>query len=191
MKRFWERAEIDAEGDSYLIRLDGRPMRLPSGETLLIDHRSLADAIAAEWGSPPLGAEIAPNILPLTQLAATARFRIAPAPAEAAASIAAYARSDLLCYRAEEPADLVLRQQAAWQPPLFQQRLRLQKRLPFMRAAKVAGVDPCPFRIGVHGGGRRGGVRRCGGAGIGCRGCGGRCVRAACRRVRTRCSRSG
>jgi chaperone required for assembly of F1-ATPase len=116
MKRFWERAEIDAEGDSYLIRLDGRPMRLPSGETLLIDHRSLADAIAAEWGSPPLGAEIAPNLLPLTQLAATARFRIASAPAEAAASIAAYARSDLLCYRAEEPADLVLRQQAAWQP---------------------------------------------------------------------------
>jgi len=115
MKRFWERAEIDGDG-GYIIRLDGRPMRLPSGETLLIDQRPLAEAIAAEWRLPPIGSEVTPNLLPLTQLAATARFRIAPAPAETAASIAAYARSDLLCYRAEQPPDLVHRQHAAWQP---------------------------------------------------------------------------
>jgi chaperone required for assembly of F1-ATPase len=115
MKRFWERAEIDGDG-GYIIRLDGRPMRLPSGETLLIDQRPLAEAIAAEWRLPPIGGEVTPNLLPLTQLAATARFRIAPAPAETAASIAAYARSDLLCYRAEQPPDLVHRQHLAWQP---------------------------------------------------------------------------
>jgi len=116
MKRFWDRAEVDADGGGFVIRLDGKPMRLPSGETLLIDQRPLAEAIAGEWRSPPIGAEVIPTLLPLTQLAATARFRIAPAPAETAASIAAYARSDLLCYRAEAPPDLVQRQAAAWQP---------------------------------------------------------------------------
>jgi chaperone required for assembly of F1-ATPase len=116
MKRFWERAEIDEDGAGYIIRLDGKPMRLPSGEALLIGKRPLAEAIAAEWRSPAIGVEITPNLLPLTQLAATARFRIAPAPADTAASIAAYARSDLLCYRAEEPPDLVRRQHAGWQP---------------------------------------------------------------------------
>jgi chaperone required for assembly of F1-ATPase len=116
MKRFWERAEIARDGDAFIIRLDRKPMRLPTGETLVIAQQPLAEAIAAEWRSPSIGAEVKPSALPLTQLAATARFRIAPAPLETAASIAAYARSDLLCYRAEEPPELVRRQQAAWQP---------------------------------------------------------------------------
>ena len=115
MKRFWERAGIDGDG-GFTIHLDGKPMRLPGGETLRLDQRPLAEAIATEWNSPALGAEVSPSLLPLTQLAATAQFRIAPAPGDTATSIAAYARSDLLCYRAEEPADLVLRQQAGWQP---------------------------------------------------------------------------
>jgi chaperone required for assembly of F1-ATPase len=116
MKRFWERAEIEEDSGGYVIRLDGKPMRLPGGEALLIDQRPLAEAIAFEWSSPPLGAEIKPTLLPLTQLAATARFRISPAPGDTAASIAAYARSDLLCYRADEPPELVHRQDEAWQP---------------------------------------------------------------------------
>jgi chaperone required for assembly of F1-ATPase len=116
MKRFWERADVDEDGAGYLIRLDGKPMRLPGGETLTIDRLPLAEAIAAEWRSVAIGGEVTPNHLPLTQLAATARYRIAPAPADTAASIAAYGRSDLLCYRAEEPPDLVRRQDAAWQP---------------------------------------------------------------------------
>ena len=116
MKRVWKNAEVGESGASYVIQLDGKPMRLPGGATLLLEQRALADAIAAEWGSPLLGGEVRPNLLPLTQLAVTARFRIAPAPTETAASIAAYARSDLLCYRAQEPPDLVHRQHAAWQP---------------------------------------------------------------------------
>jgi chaperone required for assembly of F1-ATPase len=141
MKRFWERAEIEGT-DGYVIRLDGSPMRLPSGETLLIDQRALAEAIAEEWRSPPLGAEVTPNLLPLTQLAATARFRIAPAPADTAASIAAYARSDLLCYRAEEPADLVHRQHAAWQPWLDWAAERYDAMLVVTRGISLVDQSP-------------------------------------------------
>ncbi len=119
MKRFWERAEVEAlqtEGGGFTVRLDGKPVQLPGGQTLRIDHRPLAEAIAAEWNATAQGAEILPDLLPLTQLATTARYRIAPAPSDTATAIAAYGRSDLLCYRAEEPPELVRRQQAAWQP---------------------------------------------------------------------------
>jgi chaperone required for assembly of F1-ATPase len=142
MKRFWQTAEIDEDGGGYIIRLDAKPMRLPSGETLRIDRLSLAEAIAAEWRAPPIGAEVTPNHLPLTQLAATASLRIAPAPAETAASIAAYARSDLLCYRAEEPPDLAHRQHAAWQPWLDWAAQRYDARLVVTRGITLVDQPP-------------------------------------------------
>jgi chaperone required for assembly of F1-ATPase len=142
MKRFWDRAEIDAQGSGYILRLDGKPMRLPGGETLQIDPRPLAEAIAAEWRSPAIGVEISPDDLPLTQLAATARFRVAPAAAETAASIAAYARSDLLCYRADQPPDLVDRQQVAWQPWLDWAAQRYDAKLVVTRG--IVFVDQSP-----------------------------------------------
>ena len=142
MKRFWDRAEIEAEGGSYVIRLDSKPMRLPSGETLLIDQRVLAEAIAAEWRAPAMGTAVLPHHLPLTQLAATARFRIAPSPADTAASIAGYARSDLLCYRAEEPPELVHRQHAAWQPWLDWAGQRYDAMLVVTRGISLVDQSP-------------------------------------------------
>ena len=142
MKRFWERAEIEADADGYIIRLDGKPMRLPGGGTLLIGQQPLAEAIASEWRSPLIGAPVTPSHLPLTQLAATATLRIAPAPADTAASIAAYARSDLLCYRAEEPPDLVQRQNAAWQPWLDWAAERYDATLAVTRGISLIDQNP-------------------------------------------------
>ena len=53
---------------------------------------------------------------PLTRLAGTALQRIAPDPAATVDAIARYAESDQLCYRAEQPRELVQRQERAWQP---------------------------------------------------------------------------
>ena len=142
MKRFWERAEIEAGSNGYTIRLDDKPMRLPGGDTLLIGQLALAEAIASEWRSPPIGGAVTPGHLPLTQLAATASLRIAPMPADTAASIAAYARSDLLCYRAEEPADLVQRQNAAWQPWLDWAAKRFDAMLAVTRGISLVDQNP-------------------------------------------------
>jgi chaperone required for assembly of F1-ATPase len=118
MKRFWDKATATGPlpDGGFTVLLDGKPVRLPGGESLRVDHRALAEAIAAEWDMTAAGAEVAPSLFPLTQLAATAGLRIAPAPSVTAVAIAAYARSDLLCYRAEEPPALVQRQHEAWQP---------------------------------------------------------------------------
>lgn len=116
MKRFWTETSIAADQTGFTLLLDGKPMRLPGGETLAFGNLPLAEAIAAEWRMPALGSEVQPEHLPLTQLAATASLRIAQRGPETVAAIAAYGESDLLCYRASEPESLVQRQREAWQP---------------------------------------------------------------------------
>jgi chaperone required for assembly of F1-ATPase len=62
--------------------------------------------------------------MPLTGLANAAIDRVAPDPAGFAADLARYGESDLLYYRAGEPAELVTRQQAEWDPLLAWARQR-------------------------------------------------------------------
>ena len=98
--------------------LDGRPMRIPGGAPLLLRGRAMAEAIAAEWdvaGGAP-GGQMTMDEVPLTRLAGTAQDRIAPDPGPVARELARYAETDLLCYRAERPDALVLRQELMWQP---------------------------------------------------------------------------
>src|SRR5271168_4188957 len=92
-------------------------MRLPGGGELLLPRHEMAAAVAAEWqhAGRPKDGEIAMDDLPLTQLAATAQLRIAPAPAATAAAIAKYGDADCLCYRVAHPPELATQQNAAWQ----------------------------------------------------------------------------
>lgn len=112
MKRFWKEVEI-VDGE---IRLDGKPVRTPGRAPLRLPTPALADAVAEEWRA--VGEAIDPRAMPLTGLSNAAIDRIAPDPAAFAAGLAKYGESDLLCYRAAEPAELAARQAAAWNPPL-------------------------------------------------------------------------
>ncbi|WP_376088857.1 ATP12 family chaperone protein [Roseomonas sp. CCTCC AB2023176] len=119
MKRFWDRAEVAAEGDAFGIVLDGRPLRLPGGGSLRLPHRAVADAVAAEWDAAggAKGTEFTYDDVPLTRLVGTAVDRIAPDPAPSAEAIAKYGEADLLCYRAEDRR-LAALEAERWQPLL-------------------------------------------------------------------------
>lgn len=118
MKRFWDEAGVVAEGDCFGVVLDGRPVRLVTGTPLLVERRALAEAVAAEWQAAggEKGGEMDWDDVPLTRLAGTAQERIAPDPEPVALAIARYGETDLLCYRAEYPEELVRLQEQAWQP---------------------------------------------------------------------------
>ncbi|HQT75811.1 MAG: chaperone, ATP12 [Rhodospirillales bacterium 20-64-7] len=118
MKRFWDNATVLETSAGHEILLDGRPMRLPSGNRLLIGPPCLAMAIAAEWQAAGggKGREMSFNDTPLTRLAGTAQERIATDPAPVVDAIARYGETDLLCYRAETPRELAQRQAQLWQP---------------------------------------------------------------------------
>jgi chaperone required for assembly of F1-ATPase len=119
MKRFWTKAAAERAREGYRVLLDDRPVHLPGGALLAVPTASLAAAIAQEWqqaGGSESGAEMSWDMVPLTRLAGTAQERIAPDPAGIADALARYGESDLLCYRAERPAELARRQELAWQP---------------------------------------------------------------------------
>jgi chaperone required for assembly of F1-ATPase len=118
MKRFWDHATTEPVGDRWQVLLDGKPMRLPGGAPLLLAGPALAAAIAVEWqdAGGAKGGEMSFADTPLTRLAGTAQERVAPRARAVAEELARYGETDLLCYRATDPDDLVRRQAAAWQP---------------------------------------------------------------------------
>jgi chaperone required for assembly of F1-ATPase len=116
VKRFYRKVTIAPAEHGHGILLDGRPMRTRARQVLAAPTASLAEAIAAEWRGQV--ETIRPEAMPLTRLASTALDRM---PAQRQATIdevIAYADTDLVCYRAAEPFELVRRQQHAWQPML-------------------------------------------------------------------------
>jgi chaperone required for assembly of F1-ATPase len=62
--------------------------------------------------------------MPLTGLANAAIDRVAPEHGAFAAGMAAYGETELLCYRAESPPDLIARQAERWDPLLDWARSR-------------------------------------------------------------------
>ncbi len=141
MKRFWDTASVEKVAEGYAVLLDGKPMHLPDGAVLRVLSADLAHAIAAEWQTAggAKGGEMTFADTPLTRIAGTAEARIAPNPDPTIDAIAAYAESDLLCYRAETPEALVLRQARHWQPWLdwaaltFDAPLRTSSGIAFVR----------------------------------------------------------
>lgn len=104
------------EGSGYRVRLDGRPIRTPGGRPLILPTQAMAEAIAEEWQRQ--GDRIDVAAMGFTRLAATAVDRVAEGRLAVIEMLLSYAGADALCYRAEEPIDLVLRQQQRWQPLL-------------------------------------------------------------------------
>ena len=113
MKRFWNNVSVDAE---QVVRLDDRPVRTPGRVPLALPTSALAEAVAGEWRS--VEEIVDPRAMPLTGLANAAIDRIGADPAPFADGLARYAESDLLCYRADSPPELVARQDAVWNPLL-------------------------------------------------------------------------
>lgn len=116
MKRFYTEAAAAETDGGWGIALDGKAVRTPARAELVLPVEDLAFAIAAEWNGQ--AEEIDPRAMPLTGLANAAIDRIAPDPAPVAAELARYGETDLLCYRADSPAELQQRQIAAWDPLL-------------------------------------------------------------------------
>jgi chaperone required for assembly of F1-ATPase len=104
----------DSEG--YRLLLDGKPLRTPAKHEFAVPTRALAEAIAAEWQAQRH--HIDPRSMPLTRLANSAIDGVAGRQAQVRAEIVKYLASDLVCYRAAAPSELVRRQAEAWDPIL-------------------------------------------------------------------------
>jgi len=114
--KFYKAVDTAKDGDAFVVRLDGKPVKTPARALLALPMMKLADAVAEEWRAQT--DVLAPTTMPLTRFAYAA---IDVAPTHRARLIEetlAFGRSDLLCYRAEIPAALVVRQNETWNPLL-------------------------------------------------------------------------
>ena len=115
-RRFYRDVGLGATLGGFAILLDGRPVRTPAKNGLELPNERLATAVAQEWAAQ--GVHIDPHSMPLTKLSNTALDRVRSREEEIVEEIAAFAGSDLVCYRAASPASLVEAQAAAWDPAL-------------------------------------------------------------------------
>ncbi len=115
-KRVYNEAAPWAGADGYGVALDTRSMHTPGGNLLTLASWPLAEAVAAEWDAQ--AETIDPRAMPLTRLACTLHDRVVPQWRVVADTVLAHAETDLLCYRADSPAELVAREAEAWDPPL-------------------------------------------------------------------------
>ncbi len=116
MKRFYGEVEVASEDEGHRVLLDRRPLRTPAKRPLTLPTAALADATAAEWRAQD--GTIRAATMPLTRLASTAQDRLPGLRAAAVGELIGYAGTDLLCYRASAPLDLIERQGRIWQPLL-------------------------------------------------------------------------
>lgn len=136
-KRFWKEARVaEAEG-GFAVQLDGRSVKTPAKAPLVLPSRAMAEAVAAEWQAQ--GEKIDPLTMPVTRSANAALDKVRAQHAEVAELVAAYGETDLLCYRAETPAELVARQSAGWDGWLDWAAERYDARLTVTK-----GVVPVP-----------------------------------------------
>jgi len=116
MKKFYTSVTVETlePASAFAVLLDHKPVQTPARNSLQVPNAALAQAIATEWEDQ--GDEIAVESMPLTQVAATALDRISPDTPSYAQQIAAYGETDLVCYRADNPQALAVRQMSVWQP---------------------------------------------------------------------------
>ncbi|SFR59690.1 ATP12 family chaperone protein [Litoreibacter janthinus] len=113
-KRFWKETTADEVEGGYAVHLDGRPVRTPLKTPLIVPTLKMAEAMREEWDSQ--GEKIDPFSMPVTRAANAALDKVAVQHPEVVDMLAAYGDSDLLCYRAESPEELVAKQAEGWDP---------------------------------------------------------------------------
>jgi len=115
-RRLYRDVAVQAMDDGFAVLLDGKAMKTPAGGSFQLPTRALAEAVAEEWrqqGPKPRSATMG-----LTKLCNTSLDKVRPNRDTAIEQILAFGGTDLVCYRADSPAELVRRQALAWDPLL-------------------------------------------------------------------------
>ena len=115
-KRFWTQVEIAQQELGYTVLLDGRLVKTPAKTLLALPTKALAEAVAAEWRAQV--ETVRPETMPYTRRANAALDKVTRQFQDVLNMLAAYGETDLLCYRAAQPAELNARQAEAWDPLL-------------------------------------------------------------------------
>ena len=115
-KRFYKDVSVGEAEGQFQVLLDGKPVRTPAKAYLQFPTRAAAELVAAEFSAQEK--EINPAFMPVTRLANTVIDGVINELDAVRDEVSRYAGNDMLCYRAESPDALVMRQVEQWDPYL-------------------------------------------------------------------------
>lgn len=113
-KRFYQNVDVYRGDERFEIHLDGRPVKTPMGEKLVVATKLAGQVVAEEWRTQEH--HIDPLRMPVTRLLNTSIDGVSKDMQAVKEDIIRFAGSDLLCYRAESPENLVIIEQQHWDP---------------------------------------------------------------------------
>ncbi|KAF7363315.1 Nt-Gln-amidase domain-containing protein [Mycena sanguinolenta] len=120
MKRFWKNATVGQKDGFYTVLLDGRPLKTPSGNVLVMPpQKSLVSTlIAAEWENQER--LLKHHALPMTALASRAIDAMVDETTrtEVRQALLDYLDTDTICFHEDYPPQLVELQIQHWDPLL-------------------------------------------------------------------------
>ncbi|MGE3302674.1 MAG: ATP12 family protein [Hyphomonadaceae bacterium] len=115
-RRFYKTVKAGRIVRDHAVLLDGRPLRTPARAMFAPPTMALAEACAVEWDAQDELVRL--ETMPLTRLVNVAIDFAPRSRAGLVNKVVKTAETDLLCHRAERPADLVARQNERWDPLL-------------------------------------------------------------------------
>lgn len=115
-KRFYNEVTVTQGDEGFSVQLDGKPVRTPGKALLAVPTKAAAELLAAEFDAQK--ETINPVAMPVVRLVNTAIDGVATDLQAVLEDVMRFSASDLLCYRADAPQELVQRQADAWDPIL-------------------------------------------------------------------------
>ncbi|KKX33716.1 ATP12 family chaperone protein [Rhizobium sp. LC145] len=113
-KRFYKDVTVVEGEEGHAVHLDGRAVKTPAKKPLAVPTAALGELLREEWAAQ--ADVIDPATMPVTRLVNTAIDGVAADPQAVFEDILRFSASDMLCYRAEGPENLVARQSEQWDP---------------------------------------------------------------------------
>lgn len=111
-KRFYEQVSIEKDGSAFQLLLDGRKVKTKSQNRLVVPYASLGESVKEEWEGQ--GEHIDSASMPMTNLVSTALDADDETVNFWREEVIKFLGTDLVCYRANSPQELVDAQAKAW-----------------------------------------------------------------------------
>jgi chaperone required for assembly of F1-ATPase len=112
MKRFYKEVSTAPAEGGFAVLLDGKPVKTPGRNRLILPTLVLAEAVAQEWREQDQ--EILAATMPLLRLVNTVIDGVMVNRADVMKAILHFGEDDLVCYRAHQPPELLARQRQGW-----------------------------------------------------------------------------
>ena len=115
-KRFYKNAAVEQEGGTFAVVLDGKTVKTPARNKLVLPNEALARMVACEFNAQKQ--TIDPAKMPITRLVNSIIDGVIDHMEAVRDEILEFAGNDMLFYRADSPKELAERQHLHWDPVL-------------------------------------------------------------------------